>query len=208
MRRIAFEPKDLFRFEPIVDRNGRCWGVEVLFHFPWLPNAVLFARPNPSLEKHVFDLFARHVLPELNGRAPRYTFNFSVQALVEHRKAVSKALERHPRLLIEITEHSDHNDERLQSELKALMSDFSGRFLLDDFLSGPKAPDRLNALEPHLAALKMDLDSARRCYVRTQIPLILERIETPDDLREAKHLGAQYYQGRLFDILSPVPRSS
>jgi len=176
-----------FLLEPIVNREGKVWGYEVLFRGSHIPNSVLFSSTNPELE---WFLFEKEV--EIAKEFPdKYiTLNLSPYTLFLKEREIKKFLNRYENIFIELTEKMDGG-----IELTAFV-DLRTRLILDDFLSGSSGMERLEKLNP----FAVKVPKSYTCYLNLNFInslIIVEKIETKKDFEEIKECG-DLFQGYFF----------
>lgn len=196
-----------FKFEAIVSNTGKLWGYEALFNHPLIPNSKLFAVPNPELDLYLLQLFSSHAA-ELCGKngnqAKRIncTFNISFATLLYFHKELSEYLAAYPGLHLEITETQASRQKRDLQPVARFLASWPGRIFIDDFLKGGHGLDFFNAVRPYLAGIKVELKDLDQITLtpslKNGLMVVIERIETPKDYREARLKGATHFQGWLF----------
>ena len=191
----------MFKLEAILDAEGEVWGYEVLLDIG-IPNGVLFAAPNPKLDLYLVETFceALRARPEL--RKIRYTANVTIPTVAYYSCRLNNVLAAHGNLFLEIVEtHAAASPMDIEIA-EAFARSWPRRVLLDDFLQGGLGFALFRSASDVLAGLKLnlkDLDLALLSpTVRDGLMVVVERVETPEDLEQARLKGGTHYQGFLF----------
>jgi EAL domain-containing protein (putative c-di-GMP-specific phosphodiesterase class I) len=206
-------------FQPIVDLGtGRIVGMESLARFPleeeqnpepWFRRAWA-AGVGPDLE-----IAALKKAVDLSGDLPRPAYqavNLSPEILISGRFQDLLATLPWTRLVVEITEHLEIGDyQRLARPIAAIRAR-GGRLAIDDVGAGFASLQHVLSLSPDIIKLDrslshgIELNQPRAALARGLVAcaeelgatVVAEGIETPEDARGLRRVGAHCGQGYLF----------
>lgn len=207
-------------YQPIVDLQGRCiMGYEVLIRGPKgefeSPDVLFKIAYETELIWNLERVSRKHALTSLKKlRGDQLLFlNVEPASIFDPELMRHKAFKNHiHRVVFEITERAAIDDLQVFREAVQHLKNSGFKVSVDDVGSQYSGLRLIAAIDPDFIKLDMELTrGVQHSHVKTQLirainrfskevglPLIVEGVETKDELRVLKELGVRYAQGFLF----------